>query len=107
MTRFVTTAIGREVPQQDWETLMRDLVLKVLHDFRLSPFNPDNVPMTVTELASASGLSQQEAQVAAEALERDHFLEPVLQAPLSVGYRITSQGLVFVRNAPQATASVW
>jgi predicted transcriptional regulator len=104
MAIYVTTALGRDVPQHEWGTVVEDLVLKVLHDFRMSPFNPNNQPMTRTQLANASGLSPQEAEATAEALAEKGYVRKVQSHP-EPSFSITGAGVTFVRNMPQGFAS--
>ncbi len=105
MAIYYETALGRQVPQHEWGTVLKDLVLKVLHDFRMSPFNPNNLPMTKVQLANAAGLSPNEADATAEALVTEGFVERI-QEPNGAAYRITGKGVIFVRNVPQGLASI-
>jgi hypothetical protein len=92
---YVTTALGREVPLEDWGAVNGDTILKVLHDYRVSPFNPQNLPLPVTALANATGLSPADAEALAESLTAQGLVEAAGQGR----FRITGSGVVFVRNA--------
>jgi hypothetical protein len=81
----------------------KDRVLKILHGYRMSPFNVHNQPMPSTSLANASGFLPNEAEAYADTLSKlipplvERFVEPEPK------YRITSAGVNFV----QVTESQW
>src|SRR5438105_1161845 len=106
MAIYVTTALGRSVPQHEWGTILDDLILKVLYDFRMSPFNKSNAPLTLTQLANAAGVSPNDASAHAESLAADGLVE-VIRLGEEPAYKITGKGVTFVRNTPQGLASVF
>jgi hypothetical protein len=53
---FMTTPLGRSVPQNDWKSIRADTILKLLYGVSRSPFNPNNDPVEVDLLVQATGL---------------------------------------------------
>jgi len=103
MAFYHTTALGRMVPASELGTVLEDLVLKVLHDFRMSPFNRSNAPLDETGLADAANLSPQQATALAESLARKGLVEQAGTRPPA--FRISGSGVVFVMNLPQGIPS--
>lgn len=95
MNHYVTTALGREVPAEDWAALHRDTILKVLHDYGTSPFNAGNLPLSVTPLVNATGLSAADVASLCEQLRVDGFVDVVEPGQ----FRVTARGIVEARNA--------
>ena len=89
------------VPENEVGTDLQDLILKVLFDYRMSPFNSSNTPMPLSSLAGAARVDPKRVEVIADSL-RD--LSPPLVEKVAfqgVAYRITGQGVLFVQNASQ------
>jgi hypothetical protein len=102
MAYAIRTALGRSVPVEDWGAIHGDTILKVLHDYRMSPFNPNNEPIDAEALCNATGLSPAEVQALCEKLAHEHYVE----IPADRTYRITGEGVIFVRSllTPSAMA---
>ena len=102
---FVTTALGRMVPQDQVGTVLEDLVLKVLFDYRMSPFNASNSPMPLSALAKSTGIDPKLAAAYAESLSASGLVEKYPQKFMgSDAFRITGKGVVEVQNVPQGLA---
>jgi len=98
---FRTTALGRMVPENEFGTDLQDLVLKLLFDYRMSPFNSSNAPMPLSSLAGAARVDPKRVEVIAQSLRE---LSPPLVERVEFqggAYRITGQGVLFVQNASQ------
>ena len=98
---FRTTALGRMVPENEFGTDLQDLILKLLFDYRMSPFNSSNAPMPLSSLAGAARVDPKRVEVIAESLRE---LSPPLVERVEFqggAYRITGQGVLFVQNASQ------
>ena len=106
MATYITTALGRDVPAYEAGTVLQDLVLKVLFDFRMSPFNGNNVPLGRMALSMATRISPQEVDAVAEALHQEGKVERIVPAKGEPSYKITGPGVVFVRNMPQGLQSL-
>jgi hypothetical protein len=92
---YVVTALGREVPLGDWEALQGDAVLKILHDYRASPFNEGNAPLAVAVLVNATGLVPAQVAALCENLQRRHLIQL-----LPGGFvQITAEGVNIVRSS--------
>ncbi len=100
MAYYVTTALGRMVPQGDVGTVRQDLVLKVLYDYSRSPFNPNNEAISPTRISRAAHLSEPDVQDVAESLVALRLVERVPPENREA-YRISGQGAVMVMNLSQ------
>lgn len=92
----MTTALGREVPIEDWTSLHRDTILKVLYEYRMSAFNPNDEPLALTALCNATGLSPADTTGLCEQLRQQGLVDAVPDGR----YRVTDAGVGLVRNAP-------
>jgi hypothetical protein len=104
---YVTTPLGRMVPQHETGTVFQDLVLKILFDYRMSPFNSANVPLTLSALAKTARADAKEVRAIVESLTR--LQPPLVEQSRFQGedaYSITGNGVVFVQNIPPGMASV-
>jgi hypothetical protein len=102
---YVTTALGRMVPEHEQGTAFQDLVLKILFDYRMSPFNSANTPMPLSSLAKTARADPGQVRTVAVSLAA---LAPPLVERLTLqgeAFRITGSGVVFVQNVPQGLAS--
>lgn len=93
MAYYVTTALGREVPLEDWQSLNSDTILKVLYDYARSLFNPQNAPLDVTSLENATGLGRDDV------LELcDRLRDAGLVSRDGHRFKITPRGAELVRS---------
>ena len=102
------TALGRLVPAHEVQTVLEDAVLRILFDYRMSPQNPNNVPMKLSEIARAVPAEPQLVTAALDAMreQAQPLVEeagPFQQEPT---FRITGSGVRFVRNMPQGVPSL-
>lgn len=111
--RFFTTSLGRLVAEHDERgTLLEDLILKVLYDYRTNPFNASNFPLSAQALARAAHLDVPTATAGADALVGKGLVELVEGQTLQPGgtlgprYRITGSGMVFVLNVSEGLQGV-
>jgi predicted transcriptional regulator len=103
---FVTTALGRMVPQDQLKTVIEDLVLKALFDYCMNPFNASNSPMPLAALAKSAGIDGNLAAAYAEALSGKGLVEKhPAQIKSADAFRITGKGVVEVQNVPQGLMS--
>lgn len=90
MIRDITTTPG------DWTGYRQDLVLRVLHDFRLSPFNPEGAAMmAVSPIATAVNVSIPELTALCDPLVAKGLVETVDGR----AYRITDTGVKLVLSS--------
>jgi len=102
---FLTTALGRTVPEGQIGTVLEDLILKVLFDYRMSPFNASNTPMALSALAKAAMIDEKLALAFAEALSQKGLVEKHPQKLMGKdAFRISGTGVVEVHNVPQGVA---
>ena len=97
-----TTALGRTVPAHEGGAAFQDLVLKLLFDYWMSPFNSGKAPMPLPSLAKAARADAKEVQAVADSLAE---ISPPLVEKVDFqggAYRITSSGVVFAQNAASA-----
>jgi hypothetical protein len=62
------TALGRWVSSNEFQTVLEDGILRVLFDYRMSPQNPKNVPMKISEIVRAVSSDQKLVEAALDAL---------------------------------------
>ena len=89
------------VPENEVGTDFQDLILKLLFDYRMSPFNSSNAPMPLSSLAGAARVDPKKVEAIADSLKE---LSPPLVEKVNFqgsAYRITGQGVLFVQNAGQ------
>jgi 3-hydroxyacyl-CoA dehydrogenase len=102
------TALGRLVPIHEGQTFLEDSVLKVLFEYRMSPHNPNNVPMKLSDIVRSVASEDQLVAAALDALKEQ--APPLVEERESFQqnrtFRITGSGVGFVRNMPQGVASV-
>lgn len=103
MAYYITTALGREVPTEDRTAVLGDTILKVLYDFRTSPFLPRDHEGSrdVEALARVTGLSDEGVRRVCQQLENRGFLE----VPGEARWRISDAGIEYVRDALRRPAS--
>lgn len=99
MALYSTTALGRMVPYGRWGDVHRDLVLKILYDYGMSPFNVAHDFLGLLPLANACGLAPNQTQFASDALVTEGLVErPPAAAGAEPRYRITGPGAQYVQN---------
>ncbi len=97
---YQTTALGRMVPESDAGTALQDLILKLLYDYRMSPFNAGNVPLKLSAIVEAARVETKLIHAIADSLTEGST--PLVEKQQFQGedaYRITGNGVVFVQNA--------
>jgi hypothetical protein len=95
------------IPENEVGTDFQDLVLKLLFDFRMSPFNRTNLAMPLSTLAKSARAEPKEVEAIADSLvEQKPQLVEKVRSPYEPAFRITGQGVVFVQNAAQGLLSV-
>ncbi len=101
------TALGRLVPAHEAHTVLEDAVLRLLFDYRMSPQNPSNVPMKLSDISHAVSSERAYVIAALDALKEN--VPPLVEERESFQqertFNITGSGVRFVRNMPQAIAS--
>lgn len=100
------TALGRLVPINELQTVLEDAILRLLFDYRAHPQNPENVPMKLSDIVRGVSSEQALALGALDALHGDKLVEEADRFQGERTFRITGQGVRFVRNMPQGLASV-
>ncbi len=102
------TALGRLVPTHEFQTVLEDAVLRLLFDYRMSPQNPNNVPMKLPDIVRAVSSDAQQVVAAIDALRESAppLVEECAQFQGERAFRITGSGVRFVRNMPQGLSSV-
>ncbi|HEY2031162.1 MAG TPA: hypothetical protein VGH20_18350 [Myxococcales bacterium] len=103
-----TTALGRDVPPNEKQTILEDAILDLLFNYRMNPQNPNNAPMKLSSIAHAVSADESLVVAALDALREDvpplvEEAEPFHQERT---FRLTGQGVRFIRNMPQGLASV-
>jgi hypothetical protein len=94
------------VPEHEAGTVLQDLVLKILFDYRMSPFNSGRVPMTLSSVAKAARVGAKTIGAVADSLaELSPPLVEILEFQGEPAYRLSGSGVVFVQNVPQGLAS--
>jgi len=48
-----TTALGRDVPPNETQTILEDAILSLLFNYRMNPQNPNNAPMKLSSIVHA------------------------------------------------------
>jgi hypothetical protein len=104
----IETALGRIVPANEAQTVLEDAVLSLLHGYRMSPQNPKNAPMKLSEIARGVSSDPVLVEAALEALmERTPPLVKEREAfQQERTFSITGSGVGFVRNMPQGLDSL-
>lgn len=102
------TVLGRLVPTHELQTVLEDAVLWLLFEYRMSPQNPNNVPMKVSNIMRAVSSEAPLVIAALDALREGTppLVEESEQIQQERTFRITGSGVRFVRNMPQGLASV-
>lgn len=88
----MTTPLGRYVMLGDWTAYRQDLVLKVLHDFKFNPFNPEELALDERTLAAAMNVPPPELPGLCQPLVARGLVEVVGASAL----RITDAGVQVV-----------
>lgn len=68
---FHTTALGRDVPADDWAAIQCDAALALLLEFARSPFNDTTLFMPTDSLCNALGIGQDELFISIAPAIRD------------------------------------
>jgi hypothetical protein len=103
-----TTALGRLVPTSELQTVLEDSIVKLLFDYRMSPQNPSNVPMKLSDIARAVSADTALVVAALDGL-RENSPPLVEEREVFQGertYSLTGTGVRFVRNMPQGLYSL-
>jgi hypothetical protein len=103
-----TTALGRLVPTSMRQTVLEDEILRLLFDYRLSPQNPNNVPMKLSDISRGVSVAENLVVAAIDALreKRPALVEEREKFQQERTYSITGTGVGFVRNMPQGLYSL-
>ena len=88
----MTTPLGRDVPLGDWTAYRQDSILKVLYDFRFSPFNPEGAALGVRPIATATNVPIPELTTLCDPLVARGLVERIDNR----AYHITDTGVRFV-----------
>src|SRR5262249_7580997 len=72
---FMTSALGRSVPHDDWKSLRGDTILKLLYGVSASPFNPNNDPVGMDLLMQATGLDLPDVHSLIDTMEARGLVE--------------------------------
>lgn len=98
--RIITTALGRRIPSCAIDIEAEDRILKVLLDFRTSPFNPEEVPTELSSLCNCYGLESAGA-IAATLVHRDPPLVEECTVDGEPAFRITVAGVIYALSVPE------
>ncbi len=88
MAYHVTTALGRDVPLDDWVSLHGDRILRVLYDFASSPMNDGTHGLRMTVFANTTGLNLRDVVRLVRQLTASGLIRKT-----SKGCRITRRGI--------------
>ena len=104
----IETALGRLVPAYEAQTVLEDAVLSLLYGYRMSPQNPKDVPMKLSDIAR--GVSEDPALVLAALDALKERVPPLVTERERVQqertFSITGTGVGFVRNMQQGISSL-
>lgn len=104
--QMVETALGRLVPVNEADTYLEDAILRLLFEYRVSPGNPGNAPLTLSEISRSVVADRVLVLAALDALRG--LVPPLVEQRDDLRgektFGITPSGVRFVRNLPQASS---
>lgn len=107
MSKFNTTALGRDVPADDWASYNCDAALALLLEFARSSFNDGTLFMEISSLRNATGLDPDELRASIGPAIRDGLIiMRSVSAPDGEGYRLSVHGIADV-SFRQRVAELW